>query len=489
MSESLTWSTGSGKELSYLTLSDIGRKIKDAINREFGSGLHWVTAEISDMTVRKGHCYLSLVEKLPGAAAPVSEIKGIIWNSRFLSIEKRFKDGTGGGLASGTVILFKASVRFDVKWGLSLMIDDIEPAFTLGLIQQERVITIEKLKKEGVYENNRKLPFPVVPQRIALISAKDSRGYEDFMRKLTNNIYSYSYKVDLFPSRLQGDVAAGEIVARLIQIFESIHLYDIVVIVRGGGGSVDLNCFNDYRLSRAVARFPVPVISGIGHTANISVVDEVAFADRITPTDAADFIVDKTMSFEENVLVSLDKINAAASAIVEECDDSLAAIATNIKTVVSESLSSSQAQLMGYTHQLERAGIHFIKQCRSSLAQLQIGIRGNILRYTDHGNEFLGLVPAKIISAVRRTILNNHQQTVQLLELFKIHSTNAIRESDNKIDKIKHRIEAYDPEKILGRGYSITLYDNSVVKNAVSVPRGATIKTILHEGTIESKTK
>ncbi|MBK9048132.1 MAG: exodeoxyribonuclease VII large subunit [Bacteroidetes bacterium] len=263
MSELIT----STKE-KFLSLSAISQGIRTAIQSKFGDQLLWIVAEISEMSVRKGHCYLSLVEKLPGNSAPVCEMKGIVWSTKFERIHTIFQKATGNELRSGSVILFQASVRFDVKWGLSLIVEDIEPKYTIGLLQQERDKTIAALREEGIFNNNRLLPFPLVPQRIAAISARDSRGYEDFINKLETNSKGYKFEVDLYPSLLQGEKAAGEMVDRLIRIFNNKEKYDLVVIVRGGGGAIDLNCFNDYRLSRAVARFPIPVLTGIGHTMN-----------------------------------------------------------------------------------------------------------------------------------------------------------------------------------------------------------------------------
>jgi exodeoxyribonuclease VII large subunit len=165
----------------FYTLSDISAGIRDAIHGRFGE--------------RPGHCYLSLVEKLPGSAAAVCELKGIIWADKFVKISNEFEQATSMKLASNTSILFRAVVRYDVKWGLSLIIEDIEPKYTVGLLAKERERTIARLKQEGIYSNNKKVTFPLVPQRIAVISAKDSRGFEDFYIKLQENPFGYHFSV------------------------------------------------------------------------------------------------------------------------------------------------------------------------------------------------------------------------------------------------------------------------------------------------------
>ena len=293
---------------NYLKLSDICTNIQNTLKANFGKEKYWIQAEISDLKITNGHCYISLIEKDNKAANPKASIRGMIWSSHYIILNNRFNTVTGFDLKRNIKILFQATVNYHILFGLNLTLVDIEPAFTVGSMQIEREETVKKLKEEGHYYLNKKLEFPIVPQRIAVISAKDSKGYEDFINKIEKNQYNYKYSIILFTSLLQGDNAAKDITGNLIKIFKEIKSFDIAVIIRGGGGEVNLNCFNDYLLAKAVARFPIPVITGIGHTTNISIVDEVAFLDKITPTDVADFIIEKTREFEENVEDNFGKI-------------------------------------------------------------------------------------------------------------------------------------------------------------------------------------
>ena len=481
------WKRDGGESLSYMTLSEVGKRIRDAVYNEFGSGSHWITAEISDLSVRKGHCYLSLVEKMPGAAAPTSENRGIIWASRFEHVNKRFKEGTGADLSSGTIILFKASVKFDVKWGLSLVIDDIEPAFTLGLIQQERAKTIARLKQEGIFSNNKLLKFPMVPQKVALISAKDSRGYEDFMNKLLENPFAYRYDVKLFPSRLQGDVAAGEIVKQLINIYNSIEKYDVVAIVRGGGGSVDLNCFNDYRLSRAVARFPIPVISGIGHTANTSVVDEVAFTDRITPTDAADYLVEKTSEFESLLDESITSIYNLVQYQVNESYSELDDISKELYVHL-RSFSKLANQELEYLINTIESKTESRKQAlKNELQHVFMSIKSAVSHATISHHQKLSVNQKSLHTSSSSIIELQKNKFNQLIQLFALRSRSIINEVNNKLVQIEKQAELSDPYLILKKGYSITLVNNKVIKRSGQVKAGDIINTKVHEGNIKSK--
>jgi exodeoxyribonuclease VII large subunit len=286
----------------FISLSDIGKKIEGTINGSFGNMKFWIVAEVAGLNVRKGHCYLTLIEKETNKPQIKAEIKGIIWSDIFTGLNYKFKNVTGSDIKEDTSILFSATVNYSAKFGMSLVIDDIEPQYTVGLLLQEREKTVAKLKQMGYYAMNKSRHFPLVPQNIAVISATDSRGFEDFKNKLINNPNKYKFNLTLFSSLLQGDKAAEDIRQKLIDIYNEKGKYDIVVIVRGGGGPVNLTAFNNFRLAEAVARFPIPVITGIGHTANISVVDEVAFSNRATPTDVADFILLKVFTFEQTLV-------------------------------------------------------------------------------------------------------------------------------------------------------------------------------------------
>ncbi len=472
-----------------MMLSEVGSRLKNAVEREFGTGSHWISAEISDMTVRKGHCYLHLVEKKPGAAAPACEMRAIIWAGNFKRISEEFKIGSGTELSRDTVILFRAVVRFDVKWGLSLIIDFIEPAYTLGLIQQERERTIAKLKQEGIFDHNKSLEFPIVPQNIALISSADSRGYEDFMRKLMKNIYNYRYNVELFPSRLQGDVAAEQIRDQLINIHGSGTKFDLVVIVRGGGGSVDLNCFNNYRLSRAVARFPLPVITGIGHTANVSVVDEVAYTDRITPTDAADYIVEKTNEFERKLNEMIFDVQAHSLERVNDEQERLVKFASAFRHTVARHITTQQSIYKAGVMRLKPAVMNLVRNSSMEVKGLQKSIRMNTLSLTGieakRLNSEMSRIPRMVSSAARE----KRSRLSQVRKLLGLQTTRFLQQESASVERMEQQVKLTDPKQILKRGYSVTLHNGKVLRNNKGIAKGEKIKTILYEGIIESEVR
>ena len=451
----------------FFRLSEISAGIRDAISEKFGSGLLWIVAEISELNVRKGHCYLSLVEKLPGNAAPVCELKGIIWSSRFEHVSEVFRKGTGMNLGSGTVIMFRAAVRYDVKWGLSLVVDDIEPRYTVGLLAQEREQTVAKLREEGIFGNNKKLTFPIAPQRVAVISEKDSRGYEDFLNKLVKNSYGYRYEVTLFSSLLQGEKAAAEMVNRLIEIFSNMDQFDVVVIVRGGGGQIDLNCFNDYKLSRAVARFPLPVLTGIGHTTNVSVVDEVAYADRITPTDAADFIVEKTLEFESYLLGMAQRIQDLYLDLTLEEQSRLQECFTQLNMYSRSYLQHEAARQESAARELRNVTV-------TRLREFEVGL---ISRSANLGHQ------------VRRLLGNEAEKLRSRLRLAFTLPVQQLHLATLRLDRYESSAGHLNPANVLKRGFSITQVNGKAVKNAAGLKKGDLIKTILYEGTIESEVR
>ncbi|MBA3284816.1 MAG: exodeoxyribonuclease VII large subunit [Nitrosopumilus sp.] len=301
----------------FLTLSQVSNLISEVVNTNFNGKFFWIVAEITGCNVRKGHCYLSLAEKSPGNVYPDAEIRGIIWSKTYNRIIKQFQSITGTTLQENMKILFRAQVNYDSKFGLSLMVDEIEGSYTIGQLQLEKLAVIHKLKEKGFFHLNKSRTLSLVPQNVAVISAHDSRGFEDFRQKLIENGYRFRFKITMFPSLLQGDRAATEMREQLIRIYGNINDFDVVVIVRGGGGSTNLTAFNDYRLAEAVARFPIPVVTGIGHTANVSVVDEVAFQHCITPTDVADYLITRVADFENRITRTAYSIKHLASLMLK----------------------------------------------------------------------------------------------------------------------------------------------------------------------------
>lgn len=285
-----------------ISLYELNHQIAQVVNERFTSPV-WVTAEIAQLGVASnGHCYLELIEKNAHSGATTARCKAIIWANRWPLIKMTFEQGTGGqALTAGIKVLVMAQVSMHEAYGYSLTITDIEPTYTIGEMQRKRQEIIRRLTDEGMIDANRSLPLPRPTQRIAIISADTAAGYGDFCHQLANNEWGLHFYTHLFPAKMQGEQTATSVIQALDRIFAHHELFDVVVIIRGGGAVADLNSFDDYELALNIANFPLPVIVGIGHERDNTVLDVVANLSVKTPTAAAAFLIDR-MSDELNAL-------------------------------------------------------------------------------------------------------------------------------------------------------------------------------------------
>lgn len=250
----------------------------------------WVTAETSDVRSSGGHCYMELLQK-DNSGRAVAKSRAVIWAGTFARIGAAFYAATGCRLASDMKVMVRVSANFHAAYGFTLVISDIDPAYTVGDISRRRMEIVARLKAEGVFDINRSIPWPATPRRIAVVSARGAAGYGDFLKQLHLNPYRLRFHTRLFEAALQGDRTAPSIIAALENIVEQIDRFDCVVIIRGGGAGSDLTSFDDYDLAFHVAQFPLPVIVGIGHERDVTVLDYVANTRVKTPTAAAEALI------------------------------------------------------------------------------------------------------------------------------------------------------------------------------------------------------
>lgn len=282
------------KVLSLFELNQLIRTVlEDSLPDTF-----LVTAEIASCDL-KNHCYLTLVDKEEDTIR--AEIKAVIWAGRYKEIAPVFEKETETKLSRGIKILFQATISFHERYGLKLTINNIDPSYTIGELAVKRREILERLLKEGLIDRNKGLEFPLVPQRIGIISSSTAAGYEDLMTHLINNAYGYKFVTRLYEAIMQGDRAETSIVTALNQCSAEASGLDIIVIVRGGGGQLDLQCFDSYEIGKAIALLPLPVISGIGHQRDVTVADEVSHSRAKTPTAVADMIITRVRDFEDQV--------------------------------------------------------------------------------------------------------------------------------------------------------------------------------------------
>ena len=295
-------------ELSAIIKSAVSSALPDAC---------WIIAEIAECKCnQKGHCYLELVEK--EGERTIAQMKATIWAYDYRNIGGKFEKATGETLKRGMKILLLASVTFHEVYGLSLAVRDIDPAFTLGEMELKKKEVVDRLRKEGFIGRNKVLPLPLVPQRIAVVSSPTAAGYGDFMNQLDRNPFGYTFIRVLFPAAMQGRDAEHSIVSALDGIRKKEALFDAVVIIRGGGSAVDLSCFDSYAVARAIALFPLPVVTGIGHERDDTVADMVAHTRMKTPTAVAEFFVSGVRSFEEVVIADHERLRVCTEGFLRD---------------------------------------------------------------------------------------------------------------------------------------------------------------------------
>ncbi|MBE8713070.1 exodeoxyribonuclease VII large subunit [Sphingobacterium hungaricum] len=281
---------------TIFTLLEVTRSIQKTLADRYQS-LYWIKAEMNKLNhySHSGHAYPELVEKKDGKI--VSEIKSILWKTDYERINRQFLEILQEPLRDGITILFQAGISYDPLYGLSLKIVDIDPTFVLGELEKEKKESIRRLHQEGLFNQNKTLPFPLVPKRLAIISVETSKGLSDFFKIINQNPWGYQFETTLYPALLQGDKSVPSIIKQLAVIAERTDAYDALLIVRGGGGEVGLSSYNNYLLARAISIFPIPVLTGIGHSTNETVSEMVAYKNAITPSELADFLIQKFHQF------------------------------------------------------------------------------------------------------------------------------------------------------------------------------------------------
>lgn len=291
-----------------ITLLQLTREIEGKLELHLDS-YYWLVAEISEIRVdQKGHCYITFVEKDEKTGRIAARMGAHCWSFKFRQISEGFMLATGAALSQGQEILCCVEVEMHSVYGLSLNILDIDSQYTIGELQRQRQQTIERLKRDGVLTLNRQQRLSKIPNRIAIISSDKAAGYEDFVNQLSENAYGFVFRTRLYGAVMQGENAPHSIISALEGIYADVDSYDCVLIIRGGGATSDLHCFDDYELAFSVANFPLPVITGIGHTRDLSVLDMVAYVSVKTPTAAAAWFIERLteqLNSLENLALSL----------------------------------------------------------------------------------------------------------------------------------------------------------------------------------------
>ena len=430
------------EENRAITLLTLQQEIGNAVRYCRAAQGVWVTAEFSDLRVAGGHCYMELVEK-DATGNTVAKMRAMIWSNTLHAIRAKFYAATGRDIATGIKVMVRGSANHHPIYGLSFTISDIDPSYTVGDMERLRREILNKLKAEGILERNRSLNAPAVPQRIAVISAAGAAGYGDFINQLNSNPEGFKFYPFLFGAVMQGDRTSASVRNALMQVESTIDLWDCVVIIRGGGATTDLNGFDEYELAKAVALFPLPVIVGIGHERDRTVLDEIACVRCKTPTAVAAYLIDSLRTAYNAAVDRVQKIVRYSSDALKGEKYRLANIETALPARVQTRILRSEKKLGDLGHAIERA------LSRRAVAESE---KLRMLRYR---------YERACLSITERPML--------------------------KLKNLENMVRLLSPENTLKRGYSITLVNGKAVKSIEDIKTGDAIETRLPDGTLRSE--
>ena len=436
----------------HYTLRQLNLLVREAIEDAMPDE-YWVEAELSECRENSGHCYMELIEKDERSNTPVARASAKCWRQTWMMVKPYFERTTGQPLRAGMKVLLRVYVQFHETYGFSWIVSDIDPTYTLGDMARKRQEIIRQLKEEGVFDLQRELRIPTFAQRIAVISAQNAAGYGDFCRQLEDNEYGFRFDVQLFPAIMQGEQVEQSVISALNQIYsiecrtESVEFatahdsssvetavanstlytlhskFDVVVIIRGGGATADLSGFDTLALAENVAQFPLPVITGIGHDRDESILDMVANTRVKTPTAAAALLID-------NLLRVLERLDDASQ---------------RISYAVNQRISNQKTKIATMTTLIPTLALRVVSDQRHRIELLE----------------------NRLPVAIERRLTNQKH----LLESLSI------------------KLQGFDPQLLLSRGYSITLHNGRAVRDPRQLKPGDEIETRVEKGTIHSVVK
>lgn len=447
-----------------ISLYELNRLLKEVVRDNFPDR-YWIRAELSEVRENySGHCYLELIEKESVSGKIIAKAKAMIWVSTYRMLKPYFEAETGQPFEAGLKVLVEVSLDFHELYGYTITIHDIDPVYTLGDMARKRQEILARLTEEGIIDMNRELDWPELPQRIAVISSKTAAGYGDFTDQLHHNKPGYVFYSCLFPAIMQGDQSEESIINALNRIYEELSLFDVVVIIRGGGATSDLSCFDSYLLATNIAQFPLPVISGIGHDRDETVIDRVAHSRVKTPTAAAAFLIDKLAETH----LRLDELQHEFSQwISDKLSDETQRLAT-----VQQWLP----------HQIDR----LLKEQQSRLSHLAQGLKSGTERLISGKKNRLDMLARQIAHTSEMALLQQNFRLVQISQSMKQQVFHTLDKKKLALSALEQLVTLNSPQNILNKGYSLTLKNGKIIKSATMLSDGDQITTWLAHGKIES---
>jgi exodeoxyribonuclease VII large subunit len=465
-------------EIEYIKLSELNKKIEEVINNAFSDKTFWIVAEISGHKYYGNNDwhYFTLVEKVETSNVEVAKIKAKSWKPGSARI-REFERVSGQKFTNAIEVLIKVKVEFHAVYELSLTLLDIDASFTIGNLEKQRLATLEKLLKDnpefislvdGEYITaNKKIEHAIVIQNIALITSVNSMGYTDFLNTIKTNRFQYSFAIDNYFSVVQGGEAERELVNALVQVYNSGKKYDAVVIIRGGGNKTDFLVFDTYSLSRAIAKFPMPIITGLGHHEDVSIADMMAHTHTKTPTKAAEFIVSHNKAFEDAVTQHQQSIVIKSQQVFSKHFQSLSSINSTV-------VNKARNLVAGYKDNLALFNRIVVNTSKTIL----FDNKSNLLNIS---NQILA--KPRIITSNRMNDLKN------LVANFQAHNRKYFINQTGYLGHFQSVVKLMSPVNILKKGFAIVYYQDKIVSNAEGIPEGGDIEVRLSNTQLSAKVK
>ena len=434
---------GTSKSPNTITLQEFNNRIKRLLADPSVMNC-WVVAETTDVRINQ-HCYLQLLEKNPKTGATVAKIKAIIWGNQFRFLNVRFKQVTGRDIGNDMKIMVCLSVNYSPQYGLTVVINDINPEFTLGDMERQRQEILNRLTQEGIIGQNKTVPVPPVLQRIAIVSAAGAAGYGDFMKQLTDNKYGVCFYPCLFQATMQGVKTVPTVLAALDKVEQNQHLFDCVVIIRGGGGTEELNSFDNYDLARRVATFPLPVIVGIGHERDITVLDYVAGIRVKTPTAAAERIILQAANALAHIGDLSNQVVSIARDYIARAKEQLSYYAGNLPIMAQRIIDTNTLRLQNF---IQNIPLHVQRRIEGENAQL----------------------------ARQKDAIKNAVAQVKMKETM-------------RLEALGDKIELLSPRKVMARGYTLTTCEGKIMTDAAQLEAGKLVTIHFRDGKVVAGTQ
>ena len=430
--------------MNHLTLFELNNTIRRTLSSHL-QDTYWLQAELSEASENRGHCYLEFIQKDPSEGTLVAKARGQIWASRWNYIRPYFLRQTGRILSAGIQVLVQVQVTFHELYGYSLNVLDIDPTYTLRDMARRRQEILRRLRQQGIDRMNKELPLPLCLQRIAVISSPTAAGYGDFCNQLESNPDNLIFHTKLFPAIMQGEGVEQSIIHALNAIAETQEQWDVVVIIRGGGSTADLSGFDTLALAENVAQFPLPVITGIGHERDDTIIDLVAHTRVKTPTAAAELLI-RHQTEQLNLILNIsERIHTASKAILQQ----------------------ATAQIQTFTLLLPSLVIGIGNQQRTRIDRLTHTLQNTAFQHVARQHSIQDILSHRLHAAANQILQQQHAA----------------------LEILQHRIQAADPHHVLQLGYSITRLNGKTVKNAQELQPGDTLETTLFNGIITSIVK